>query len=74
MANPIFNALNSRQQSNMMQNFQAFMQQMQGKDPNAIISQMVSSGRVSQAQLDQVQRQAQQMQSVFNGMKSMFGF
>lgn len=74
MANPIFNALNARQQPNMMQNFQTFMQQMRGKDPNAIISQMVSSGRVSQAQLDQVQRQAQQMQGMFNGMKSMFGF
>lgn len=74
MANPIFNALNARQQPNMMQNFQAFMQQMRGKDPNTIISQMVSSGRVSQAQLDQVQRQAQQMQGMFNGMKGMFGF
>lgn len=74
MANPIFNALNARQQPNMMQNFQSFMQQMRGKDPNAIISQMVSSGRVSQAQLDQVQRQAQQMQGMFNGMKGMFGF
>ena len=74
MANPIFNALNARQQPNIMQNFQSFMQQMRGKDPNAIISQMVSSGRVSQAQLDQVQRQAQQMQGMFNGMKSMFGF
>lgn len=74
MANPIFNALNSRQHPNIMQNFQSFMHQMRGKDPNAIISQMVSSGRVSQTQLDQVQRQAQQMQGMFNGMKSMFGF
>lgn len=74
MANPIFNALNAQQQPNIMQNFQSFMQQMRGKDPNSIISQMVASGRVSQAQLDQVQRQAQQMQGMFNGMKSMFGF
>ena len=74
MANPIFNALNTSQQPNVMQNFQSFMQQMRGKHPNAIISQMVSSGRVSQAQLDQVQRQAQQMQGIFNGMKSIFGF
>ena len=74
MANPIFNALNTSQQPNVMQNFQSFMQQMRGKDPNAIISQMVSCGRVSQAQLDQVQRQAQQMQGIFNGMKSIFGF
>lgn len=74
MANPLFNALNTCQQPNMMQNFQSFMQQMRGKDPNAIISQMVSSGRVSQAQLDQVQRQAQQMRGMFSGMKGMFGF
>ena len=58
----------------MMQQFQNFMQQMRGKDPNAIINQMVSSGRVSQAQLNQVQRQAQQMQGMFNSMKNMFGF
>ena len=57
----------------MLQQFQNFMQQMKGKDPNAMIQEMVSSGRISQAQLDQVQKQAQQMQGMFNSMRGMFG-
>ena len=74
MPNPIFTALNGNQQPNMMQQFQAFMQQMRGQDPNALLNQLVSSGQVSQAQLNQAQQMAQQMQGVFNGMRGMFGF
>ena len=60
--NPFFNAMGGQHGNPMMQQFQNFMQQMKGKDPNAMIQEMVSSGRISQAQLDQVQKQAQQMQ------------
>lgn len=73
MSNPIFQALGGQGQNPMLQNFQRFMQQMQGKDPNQIIQQMVSIGRISQAQLDQAQRQAQQMESLFEPMRGMFG-
>lgn len=73
MSNPIFQALGGQGQNPMLQNFQRFMQQMQGKDPNQIIQQMVSSGRISQAQLDRAQRQAQQMESLFEPMRGMFG-
>ena len=68
--NPFFQAMN---RPNMMQQFQQFMSQMRGKDPNAIIQELVSSGRVSQQQLDQAQKQAQQMQGMFEGMRGMFG-
>lgn len=71
--NPFYQAMGGNAQPNMMQRFQQFMQQMQGKDPNQIIQQMVSSGRISQAQLDQAQRQAQQMESLFEPMRGMFG-
>lgn len=75
MPNPIFNALHSgSQQPNMMQQFQAFMQQMRGQDPSQMLQQLVSSGRVSQAQLNQAQQMAQQMQGAFDGMRGMFGF
>ena len=50
-----------------------FMQQMRGKDPNAIINEKVSSGELTQAQLDQIQKQAQQMQGMFEGIRGMFG-
>lgn len=73
MSNPIFQALGGQGQNPMLQNFQRFMQQMQGKDPNAMIRELVSSGRVSQQQLDQAQKQAQQMQGMFEGMRGMFG-
>lgn len=76
MANPLFNALggNKHQNSNMFSQFQQFMGQMKGKNPNEILNNLVSSGQVSQSQLNQVQAQAKQMQSSFSNMKSMFGF
>lgn len=73
MSNPIYQAMNRNRQPNMMQQFRRFMEQMKGQDPNQIIQQMVSSGKLSQAQLDQAQRQAQQMQGMFDSMRGMFG-
>ena len=71
--NPFFNAMGGNRQSNMVQQFVQFMQQMRGKDPNAIINETVSSGELTQAQLDQIQKQAQQMQGMFEGVRGMFG-
>lgn len=68
-----FGVMGGGRQPNMMQQFHSFMQQMRGKDPNAMIQEMVQSGRISQEQLNQVQQQAQQMSGVFDGMRSMFG-
>lgn len=69
--NPMFNALGGN--SPMLQQFQRFMSQMQGKDPNAIINEMVQSGKISQAQLNQAQQQAQQMQQMFAPLRGMLG-
>ena len=44
--NPFYQAMNPR--PNMMLQFQQFMSQMQGKDPKAMLNDLVSSGRVSQ--------------------------
>lgn len=73
MANPLYNVLNSAQNPILTQ-FSNFMKQMKGQDPKAIINSMVSSGKINQQQLNQVQQQAQQMQSMFDGFKNMFGF
>ena len=67
--NPFFQAMG---QPNMVQQFQAFMNQMKGKDPNFMIQELVSSGQVSQQQLDQAQRQAQQMAAMFEPLRGMF--
>lgn len=64
MGNPFFNAMGGGQ-TPMMAQFQQFMQQMQGQNPNAIIQNMLQSGKISQAQLNQAQQQAMQMQGMF---------
>ena len=71
--NPFFQAMGGNRQPNMIQQFQQFMNQMRGKDPNAMIQELVSSGRVSQQQLDQAQQRAQQMQQMFEPLRGMFG-
>ena len=71
--NPFFGVMGGGGRPNMMQQFQQFIQQMKGKEPNAIINEMVSSGKISQEQLNHVQQQAQQMQGMFDGMRGMFG-
>ena len=69
MSNPLFQALGGRQQPNMMEDFQRFMQQMQGKDPNQEIARLLQSGRISQQQLNQAQQMAQQFQSMMGAYK-----
>lgn len=74
MANHLFNLLNGNSgQNSQIAQFQKFMESMKGKDPNAIINEMIQSGKLTQAQLDQVQAQAKQMQGQFNGIRKMFG-
>ena len=68
--NQLFGALNG---NSMNQQFIRFMNLMKGKDPNAMIQEMVSSGRITQEQLNAAQQKARQMQGMFEGMRSMFG-
>lgn len=76
MANNLYKAYGQNQNSgaDMMSNFQQFMNAMQGKNPRELINQMLSSGQLSQNQLNMVQQKAQQMSGMFNGIKSKFGF
>lgn len=71
--NPFFNAMGGNKQPNIMQQFQQFMNQMKGKDPNAAIQDMMQSGKITQDQYNQARQQAQQMQGMFEGMRGMFG-
>lgn len=64
MSNPLFRELGNKQ-PNMMGDFQKFMQQMQGVNPYQEINKLLSSGKISQAQLNQAQQMAQQMQAMF---------
>ena len=60
---------------NPLQNqFNQFMQQMKGQDPNMLIKQLLSSGRVSQQQINQAHQKAKEIEQQFDGMKKFFGF
>ena len=71
MANPFYNV---PKEDAGAPDFAKFMQSMKGKEPNQIINNMVSSGLISQQQLNIVQQKAKQFSGLFNGFKSMFGF
>ena len=71
--NPFFGVMGGGGRPNMMQQFQQFMNQMKGKDPNAVIQDMMQSGKITQDQYNQARQQAQQMQGMFEGMRGMFG-
>lgn len=69
MNSPVYNAMGN-QEANMFQQFKQFMGQMKQQgvtDPNEKIKSLLQSGKLSQAQLNQVQQQAQQMQGMFKG-------
>lgn len=59
---------------NMMQMFPQFMAQFRGQDPNQLVQQILSSGRLNQDQINQAKQMQQQTAGQFDGFKSMFGF
>lgn len=70
MSNPLYNALNGGNRpgngaGNILQQFQQFKQKMQGVNPQEEVQKLLQSGRISQAQLNQVQQMAQQMKGLF---------
>lgn len=65
----IYGLMNNTQNGNIMQQFQQFVRQMQGKNPTEEINRLLQSGKVSQQQLNQAQQMAEQMKSMFG----MFG-
>ena len=70
--NPFYQAMKPRSSMNMLQKFQEFREQMQGKDPNAMIQQMMQSGQITQEQYNQARNQAQQIFNLFNSGSSDF--
>ena len=72
MSNPLFNALGGnipQGAPNMMQQFQQFMSQMQGKNPREEINKLLQSGQISQQQLNQAQQMAHQMSGILKGFR-----
>lgn len=69
MANPFYTQNNPNAMA-----FIQFMNSMKGKDPNKVLNEMVSSGKVNQQQLNVAQQKAKEMGGIFDGLRSMFGF
>lgn len=69
--NPVFQAMQPKQPMNFWQRFQQFRNEMQGKDPNSLIQEMMRSGRITQEQYNQARQQVQQ---IANSFQSMPGF
>lgn len=69
MSNPLFQALGKKGQPNIMTQFQGFMKEMEGKDPNVEINKLLASGRISQQQLNQAQQMARQFESMMKGFR-----
>ena len=72
MANPFFNAMGAQQGG--VPGFVQFMQSMKGQNPQAILNNLLSSGKISQRQLDIAQQKAKEMSGAFEGFRKMFGF
>ena len=66
--NPFYQAMQPKQPTNFWQRFQQFRSEMQGKDPNALIQEMMQSGRITQEQYNQARQQAQQIANTFQSM------
>ena len=58
----------------LMMQFNQFMQQMKGQDPNAIINQLVANGKVNQQQINQAHQKVKELDKQFEEMKKSFGF
>ena len=78
MSSSLYNSMGRQTQNPIGGQFQQFMGQikgqMQGRNPQDVINQMVSTGQLSQQQLNAIQQRAQQIAPMLNGMKKMFGF
>ena len=74
MGSSLYNSMGRQTQNPIGGQFRQFMGQMQGKNPQEMINQMLTSGQLSQQQLNAIQQRAQQIAPMLNGMKNMFGF
>lgn len=64
MSNPVYDTLVGAQQNNpqsLIQQFQKFRREMQGKNPTEEINRLLQSGMISQQHLDRAQQMANQM-------------
>lgn len=68
MGNPMLERLNRQpvqnNSANTLQQFQQFRQQMAGRDPKAMVEELLRSGKMSQQQFQQLSQQAKQLEQI----------
>ena len=64
MLNPMLNQLKPNNPLSMLQQFNQFRQSMAGKDPEAMVNELLRSGKMSPAQYEQLKQQAQTFMQV----------
>lgn len=68
MTNPILQAMGKSALPNnpmaIMQQFAQFKQQMQGQDPQKVLDQLLSSGKMSQQQFEQLKSMAESLKGI----------
>lgn len=64
MPSSLFPQMQSNNPFTMIQKFNEFKQQMAGKDPEAIVKNMLSTGQMSQQQFEQLKQQAGQLMNI----------
>lgn len=62
------------QPNNEVMSFPQFMNYMKGKNPREILNSLVSSGKISQQDLNIAQQKANELKDQFEEFRSMFGF
>lgn len=63
MSNPLYSQMSGMGGSDVISRFINFRQSFQG-NPQQIVQSMLSSGRISQAQLDQAMQTAERLKSI----------
>ena len=61
MRNPMMQQLHP----NMIQQFNQFRRQMEGKDPQAMVMDLLNSGKMTPAQFEDLKKQAIEMEKIF---------
>lgn len=72
MSSPVFGAMGGMSPQaggpfQMVQQFQRFMQEMKGKNPQEEINKLLQSGKISQQHLDQAQQMVPLAQQLLGG-------
>lgn len=58
------NPSNNNANANMIQKFAEFKKTMEGKDPEAIVKQLLSEGKMTQQQFENLKQQASSLMSI----------